>query len=41
MHFPALHHSHKSAEQEVDFIIGKQFLITTRFSDMLLMSCLA
>jgi magnesium transporter len=31
MHFPALHHSHNSAEQEIDFIIGKQFLITTRY----------
>lgn len=31
MHFPALHHSHKTQEQEIDFIIGRQFLITTRY----------
>jgi len=31
LHFPALRHSHRSREQEVDFIIGKQFLITTRY----------
>jgi len=31
MHFPALHHSHKTPEQEVDFVIGRQFLITTRY----------
>ena len=31
MHFPALHHSHKSPEQEIDFVIGKNFLITTRY----------
>ena len=31
MHFPALHHSHKTNEQEVDFVIGKNFLITTRY----------
>lgn len=28
MHFPALRHSHKSREQEVDFIVGKDFIIT-------------
>lgn len=31
MHFPALHHSHRLPEQEIDFVIGKQFLITTRY----------
>lgn len=28
MHFPALRHSHKTREQEVDFIVGKDFVIT-------------
>jgi len=31
LHFPALRHSHKSREQEIDFIIGKNYLITTRY----------
>ena len=31
LHFPALHHTHHSSEQEVDFVIGKDFLITTRY----------
>ncbi len=31
MHFPALKHSHATREQEVDFIIGKNFLITTHY----------
>lgn len=32
LHFPAFRHSHKSGvEQEVDFIIGKNFLVTTRY----------
>lgn len=31
LHFPALHHSHKTREQEMDFIIGKKFLITTHY----------
>ena len=31
LHFPALHHSHKTHEQEIDFVIGKNFLITTRY----------
>src|SRR4051812_47813551 len=30
-HFPALRHSHKTHEQEIDFIIGNDFLITTRY----------
>src|ERR1700733_2314187 len=31
MHFPALHHSHRTHEQEIDFVIGQRFLITTRY----------
>lgn len=31
LHFPALHHTHHSTEQEIDFIIGKNFIITTRY----------
>ncbi len=31
LHFPALRHSHKTREQEVDFIIGQRFLITTHY----------
>lgn len=31
LHFPALRHSHKTREQEMDFIIGQKFLITTRY----------
>ncbi len=32
LHFPAIHHTHgKDTNQEVDFIIGKKFLITTRY----------
>lgn len=31
LHFPALRHSHKTREQEIDFIIGQNFLITTRY----------
>jgi magnesium transporter len=32
LHFPAFKHSHKEkTEQEVDFIIGKDFLITARY----------
>lgn len=31
LHFPALRHSHSNATQEVDFIIGKQFIITVRY----------
>jgi magnesium transporter len=31
LHFPALRHSHRSREQEIDFIIGKKFLVTTRY----------
>lgn len=31
LHFPALKHSRKSREQEVDFVIGKDFIITTHY----------
>lgn len=31
LHFPALKHSHTTREQEVDFIIGRRFLITTHY----------
>ncbi len=30
LHFPALKHSHKEVIQEIDFIIGKEFMITAR-----------
>jgi magnesium transporter len=31
LHFPILHNAHQKHEQEIDFIIGKNFLITTRY----------
>lgn len=31
LHFPALRHAGSNKEQEVDFIIGKKFIITTRY----------
>ena len=31
LHFPALRHTHHSTEQEVDFVVGKNFIITTRY----------
>lgn len=31
LHFPALRHTHQSIEQEIDFIIGQNFIITTRY----------
>ena len=32
LHFPAFRHTHSSrSEQEVDFVVGKNFLITTRY----------
>jgi len=35
LHFPALKHSHKmGTDQEIDFIIGKKFMITTRYDAM-------
>ncbi len=30
-HFPALRHSHVSREQEIDFIVGKDFIVTTHY----------
>ena len=34
LHFPLLRGVHQSPEQEVDFLIGKQFLITTRYEQI-------
>ena len=31
LHFPALRQGHKSQEQEIDFVIGRDFLITTHY----------
>ena len=31
LHFPALRHSHKSPEQEVDFVVGHNFIITAHY----------
>jgi magnesium transporter len=31
LHFPALRHSHKTREQEMDFVIGRNFLVTTHY----------
>lgn len=31
LHFPALRHSHRTREQEVDFIVGRNFLVTARY----------
>lgn len=31
LHFPALRRSHKSVEQEVDFVVGRNFIITTHY----------
>lgn len=31
LHFPALRHTHKTRTQEVDFVIGKKFLITVHY----------
>src|SRR5450830_1047352 len=31
LHFPANKHSHRESAQEVDFIIGKNYLITVRY----------
>ena len=31
LHFPALRHAHKTEEQEVDFVVGEKFLITTHY----------
>ena len=36
LHFPALRHTHKdnAIEQEVDFIVGKDFIITSRYESI-------
>ncbi|MFA5652096.1 MAG: CorA family divalent cation transporter [Candidatus Paceibacterota bacterium] len=35
LHFPALRHTHTdSADQEIDFIVGKDFIITTRYESI-------
>jgi magnesium transporter len=34
LHFPALRHSHKRRDQEVDFLIGRNFLITTHYEQI-------
>jgi magnesium transporter len=31
LHFPALRHTHKHREQEVDFVIGRDFIVTTHY----------
>src|SRR3990167_1061391 len=31
LHFPALRHTHKTMEQEIDFVLGRDFLITTHY----------
>lgn len=31
LHFPAIRHTHTNTTQEVDFIIGKNFLVTVRY----------
>lgn len=31
LHFPALRHSHISLEQEVDFVVGRKFIITAHY----------
>jgi magnesium transporter len=31
LHFPALRHSHKTREQEIDFVVGRNFIITTHY----------
>jgi magnesium transporter len=34
LHFPMIRSGHQSPEQEIDFIIGKHFLITTRYENI-------
>lgn len=34
LHFPALRAAHSRPEQEIDFVIGKNFLITTRYANI-------
>ncbi|HEY4514405.1 MAG TPA: CorA family divalent cation transporter [Candidatus Paceibacterota bacterium] len=33
-HFPALRHSHITLEQEIDFVVGKKFIITTHYDTL-------
>jgi len=35
LHFPALRHTHKdTTDQEIDFVVGKNFIITTRYESI-------
>jgi magnesium transporter len=34
LHFPTIRNGHQAPEQEIDFIIGKHFLITTRYENI-------
>lgn len=34
LHFPTLRSGHQAPEQEIDFVIGKHFLITTRYENI-------
>jgi len=34
LHFPALRHGRKTKEQEVDFVVGKNFIITTHYDSI-------
>jgi magnesium transporter len=34
LHFPIIHNAHQKHEQEIDFIVGRDFLITTRYTTM-------
>lgn len=34
LHFPAWKHTHKEVIQEIDFIVGKNFVITTRYDSI-------
>jgi magnesium transporter len=31
LHFPALKHAHRHREQEIDFVVGRQFIITAHY----------
>ncbi|MEK7628380.1 MAG: CorA family divalent cation transporter [Patescibacteria group bacterium] len=31
LHFPTTRHTHKTKDQEVDFVVGRDFIITTRY----------
>lgn len=31
LHFPALHHTHTNREQEIDFVVGRDFLVTAHY----------